>query len=164
MSILSKPLMGIELLTPDAIVPTYANVGDCGLDLYSIEHVGFLPLFPLFPNTPILHGIKPNHIQKVRIGISISLPIGKFGMIKDRSSMASRGIHVLGGIIDEGYRGEIVVVLCNLTSSIQEVRKGERIAQLIILPFYRVEWEVVEEGEKLSKSDRGGGGFGSSGK
>ena len=136
-------ILKVKRLENDAKLPERKREGDVGLDLYCIEDFE----------------IEPNEIKIVRTGIAIEIPKGYFGMIKDRSGLASKGLHVLAGIIDENYRGEIKVVLINLGKEKLKFEKYSRIAQLLIIPYLKVE---IEESE-LSQTERGENGFGSSG-
>jgi len=143
-----------------AIVPTRQKTGDAGYDLYSIEDLK----------------IKPLSRALVSTGLSIEIPEGYYARIAPRSGLAVKnGIDVLAGVVDSSYRGEIKVVLMNLsidlasmmglTPSIAgstfdfKIKAGDRIGQLIIEKYHAVEWQEVEE---LSSSDRKGG-FGSTG-
>jgi dUTP pyrophosphatase len=136
-------ILKVKRLENDAKLPERKREGDVGLDLYCIEDFE----------------IEPNEIKIVRTGIAIEIPKGYFGMIKDRSGLASKGLHVLAGIIDENYRGEIKIVLINLGKEKLKFEKYSRIAQLLIIPYLKVE---IEESE-LSQTERGENGFGSSG-
>ena len=138
----------IKRLQPDAEIPTYAHGPDedAGLDLRAIESVELKPAEP---------GLVPT-------GISIEVPPGYEAQIRPRSGLALKHAITLPNApatIDPGYRGEIKVILLNLGRDSYLVRKGDRIAQLVIARYERVEWI---EGE-LSETMRGGGGFGSSG-
>jgi len=139
--------MKIQKLKSNAIVPKYANVDDAGLDLYSIEE----------------DIIKPNERKIVRIGIAVEIPSGCVGLITDKSGLAGKyGIKTMGGVIDSGYRGEICVILHNLGNKDFHIEKNIKIAQMIILPYKTV---VPVEVKSLNKdTQRGLGGFGSSGK
>ncbi len=134
----------IKKLHPDAIVPKYAHTGDAGMDLFSVEDLI----------------LKPNYRAKVKTGISIELPKGYVSLIWDKSGIASKGIKTMGGVIDCGYRGEYIVVLVNLSSENYEIKKGQKIAQVLIQKVENPKIEIVEE---LSSTSRGDGGFGSSG-
>ena len=161
----------VKLLHAEAQPPTVAHAGsDLGYDLYAIEDV-VLP-----PGVPV----------KVRTGIAIEGPPGWGFVLGDRSSMAARGITYAGGRIDAGYRGEILVCLLNVNQpshSIRllrhadggitdvellstdvgvQIRKGDKIAQMS--PFEARTSLPVEVVEELSATDRGGKGFGSSGR
>ncbi len=130
-------------------LPQYATVQAAGLDLKAnIEE-------------PIT--LKPLERCFVPTGLYIELPDGYEAQVRPRSGLAAKmGITVLSspGTIDPDYRGELKVILVNLSNEAVTLNSGERIAQLIVAKFERVEWESVDE---LSHSDRGSGGFGSTG-
>ncbi len=107
--------------------------------------------------------LKPLERAIVKTGLIIELPIGFEAQVRPRSGLAAkRGITVLNspGTIDADYRGEIGVILVNLSNEIFTIENGERIAQLIIAKHERAEWTLVQQ---LSETDRGEGGFGSTG-
>lgn len=138
----------VTKLDNDAIVPTYAKPGDAGADLYSISDL-VLP---------------PGERSLVRTGIAIALPNGYVGLVHPRSGLGLKnGISVINtpGTIDAGYRGEIGVVLINhdLHESFQ-VKKGDRIAQLVIQKVENAQFKMVEQ---LPDSERSTGGYGSTG-
>jgi dUTP diphosphatase len=164
-------MLKVKLLHPDAKAPTVVHAGsDLGFDLYSIENV-------------ILHPGKP---VKVRTGIAIEGPPGCGFVLGDRSSMAAKGITYAGGRIDAGYRGELLVCLINvnqpdyslnfirnIAGAITEVQlqhtdvsiaihTGDKIAQMS--PFQAQTHFKINVVEELSATDRGAGGFGSSGR
>ena len=132
----------VKRLSPRARLPKRANPWDAGLDLYSIEDVT----------------LKPGEIKAVSTGIAIAIPRGFVGLIKDRSSRALKGIHVLAGVIDPGYREEVKVVVANLSNEEITIKEGERFAQLLILPVAYLEPYEVSE---LPPGDTRKGGFGS---
>ncbi|OFZ18072.1 MAG: hypothetical protein A2X94_02550 [Bdellovibrionales bacterium GWB1_55_8] len=134
----------VRRLSHDAILPTRAHPDDAGLDLYLLE--------------PIT--IAPGEGVTAATGIAAAIPHGFVGMIADRSSMAKKGLKTAGGIIDSGYRGEIRIVLWNLSRETHSVAKGDRIAQLLVIP---VALSAVEEVTSLEDTHRGSGGFGSTG-
>ncbi len=137
----------VQKLCKDAILPCYAHEGDAGLDLYSITDIV----------------IAPNNIGLIKTGIIIELPKGTEAQIRPRSGLALKhGITVLNtpGTIDEGYRGEIGVILINLGKEDFNVTKGMKIAQMVIKPIIKVR---VIEAEDLSETSRNKGGFGSTG-
>lgn len=139
--------MKIKLLHPDAIVPTFANPGDAGADLYALEN-------------EIIHGRKQ---KLVSTGIALEIPEGYVGLIRPRSGLATkRGLGMnSSGVIDSGYRGEIKVCLINHSDETQYINQGDRIAQIIfVVSMYGFDFEVVDE---LSDSERGIGGHGSTG-
>lgn len=127
---------------------SYANEGDAGIDLRSAE------------DCTIFVGQR----KLVRCGIRVALPKGTVGMVCPRSGLAGKhGITVLNapGILDEGYRGEVMVILLNTDSDEPfHVKKGDRIAQLVVAPYIRCEIEEVDE---LDDTERGTSGFGSTG-
>jgi len=135
----------IKLLDDRATLPTRAHPGDAGLDLYALEP------FTVEPGTGL----------RARTGAAMEIEPGWVGMIADRSSLASKGLKTAGGIIDAGYRGEVQVVLWNLSREAISMKAGERIAQLLLIP---VGLAAVRGVAELSDSSRGTGGFGSSGK
>ena len=106
--------------------------------------------------------IKPNERILVKTGIEVAIPMGCWGNIKGRSGNAfHHGIHVLGGVIDETYRGEVGVILVNLSQKPFEVNKNDRVAQMIISEYKRVKIEYVNT---LDNTNRNKDGFGSTGK
>lgn len=134
-------------LAPGAQMPTYATLGAAGMDLHALR----LVMIPA-------HGWR-----LVETGVSIALPAGYEAQIRPRSGLAAReGITVLNapGTIDSDYRGEIKVCLINHSPNAYPVRAGDRIAQLVIAPVARVAFEQVDS---LDETERGAGGFGSSG-
>ena len=104
--------------------------------------------------------IKPGEKILIPTGFSLALPKNSVGIIKDRSGLAKKGLHVLAGVIDEDYRGEIGILMINLGEKTFYAKKGSRIAQLLILPTRKV--KVIEK-KKLSSTSRGENGWGSSG-
>lgn len=127
---------------PKGIIPCRAHASDAGYDLYASE-------------TVLLWGNRP---KKVSTDISVVLPPDTVGDIRPRSSLNARGVNVAYGTVDSGYRGELKVVM---SAPFYKVHKGDKIAQLVILPLVKTASEVVTE---LPPSDRGEGGFGSTGK
>ncbi len=130
-------------------LPSYANPGDAGLDLY----LACEDEISLRPHARIL----------APTGIQVQIPEGYEGQIRPRSGNAIKhGITVLNspGTIDSSYRGEVGVILCNSSTVPVEFRRGERIAQLVIAPVTKADVVVVDE---LDGTERGAGGFGSSG-
>jgi dUTP pyrophosphatase len=138
----------IQKLHPDAVLPHYAHgpQEDAGMDLRSVERVV----------------LSPGVAQGVPTGIAIELPPGLEAQVRPRSGMALKhSITVNFGTIDPGYRGEIRVVMFNLSKTDYVIEKWDRIAQLVVARYEPVEWE---EGDELAESQRGEGGFGSSGR
>jgi len=141
----SSETIQVLKVSAEATLPTRAHPNDAGLDLYSIEDII----------------LEVGQGKMAKTGIAVALPEGFMGMVADRSSLAKRGIKTAGGIIDEGYRGEIHIVLWNISGEAIHLRKGERIAQLLIVP---VVTPAVQEVTTLDETARGVKGFGSSGK
>lgn len=138
----------IQLLDPDIELPSYAKPGDAGLDLRSRVDMTLAP------------GMR----ALVPTGVAIAIPAGYVGLVHPRSGLAIKnGISMVNtpGTIDSGYRGEIAVILINhdLKESF-EIKRGDRIAQLVI---QQVEVAELVEVQELAVSERGAGGFGSSG-
>ena len=137
----------MKKLHPDAVVPTFGTEFSAGADLYSVCDATIMPGETAFLGT----------------GIATAIPEGLVGLIYARSGMAcKRNLAPANkvGVIDSDYRGEIKVALHNHGNTPQTVSKGERIAQLVIAPSLRAEYEVVED---LDETVRGAGGFGSTG-
>jgi dUTP pyrophosphatase len=136
----------VTRLESQARIPTRAHEDDAGLDLYSLEDV-FL---------------EAGQGERIRTGVALALPTGFVGMIADRSSLAKRGLKTAGGIIDSGYRGEIQILVWNLSSEALHVQGGDRVAQLLILPIATP--QPIEVASLDLTTTRGKNGFGSSGK
>jgi dUTP pyrophosphatase len=137
----------VKRLNPAALLPAYARAGDAGLDLFAVQSAT----------------IAPGATALVGTGIAIELPPGTEAQVRPRSGLALKhGITVLNtpGTIDEGYRGEVGVILINHGHGPFVVEAGMKIAQLVVSP--RVEVAVTEVAE-LQDSERGAGGFGSTG-
>lgn len=142
--------MNIKLLSSNAKMPTRGSEEAAGLDLYAA-------------NDSIIV-IQPHSTVLIPTDIAIEIPRGMFGGIFARSGLASkRGLRPANcvGVIDSDYRGNITVALHNDTDEAKAIEEGERIAQLIIMPYMMPELRVVKE---LSDTERGSDGFGSSGK
>jgi dUTP pyrophosphatase len=136
-------------LDPRVELPSYAREGDAGLDLRANADVT----------------VKPGERALVPTGLAVAIPPGHAGLVLPRSGLASRrGLTLANapGLIDAGYRGEIIVAVVNLDrEEAVEISRGDRIAQLVVVPFAQVEPVEVAE---LPASPRGGGGFGSTGR
>lgn len=137
----------VQLLTNSAVLPQRAHKDDAGMDLFSSESIS----------------LSPGETKVVKTGIAMSIPKGHVGMIADRSSMGKKGIKVAGGIVDSGYRGEIGVILINLSCEQQDFAVGSKIAQMLIIPISTPKPVFVGVFSE-EKTDRGEGGFGSTGK
>lgn len=135
----------IKKLTPEAIIPQAQRPGDAGLDLYSVED----------------YKLKPSERHTFKTGIALEIPIDYVGLVWDRSGLAAKhGLTSLAGVIDSNYRGEILITILNTSNEIYNVKKGDRIAQLLIQKYENVEFVETEE---LSESVRGANWSGSSG-
>ena len=135
----------VKKLDPKAVLPTRAHPDDAGLDLYGLEDVT----------------IDPSQGVLVRTGVAVAVPGAHVGLVCDRSSLARRGLKTAGGVIDAGYRGEVGAVLWNISRSPVTLGRGDRVAQLLLVP---VATPAVKEVKALSDSKRGKGGFGSTGR
>ena len=137
----------VRKLTDKAMMPHYAHPGDAGADLFAAEAVT----------------LEAGGHGMVKTGISIELPPGTEAQVRPRSGLAAKhGVTVLNspGTIDEGYRGEVCVILVNHGQAPFMIEPGMKIAQMVVKPVIRVE---VEEAAELSDTSRGTGGFGSTG-
>ena len=135
----------VKKLVGNAVIPAYAKRGDAGLDLTatSIEENG----------TTITYGC----------GLAFEIPQGYVGLVFPRSSNADKDLLLTNsvGVIDSGYRGEVTAVFRKTKSCWRKYEVGERFAQLVIIPYPQIE---LEEAEELSETERGTGGYGSTGK
>ena len=144
-------MLRVKRLEAGAHLPVVAHPGeDLGYDLFALEGVR----------------LGARQTLKVRTGIAVEArdpatgaPLGL--LVRDRSSMAARGIATTGGVIDAGYRGEILVVMTNLGDAAVELKPGEKIAQMVPVPVLT---GLVQEVETLEDSMRAAEGFGSSGR
>jgi dUTP pyrophosphatase len=144
-------MLRVKLLDPAARLPIVAHPGeDLGYDVFSLETVL----------------LEPHKTIRVRTGISVEgrhpktgVPLGL--LVRDRSSVAAKGIATTAGVIDAGYRGEVQIVMTNLGASAIEIKAGEKIAQMIPVPVLT---GLVQEVETLEESARLAKGFGSSGR
>ena len=146
---MSKTTIKIHLLNEKAKVPVCGSKYSAGYDLYSICDEKIT--------------IGPHETVKMKTGIALEIPEGYFGAIFARSGIATkRGLRPANctGVVDSDYRGELIVALHNDTDKVQLVEPGERIAQLVIMPYLNVE---LAEVDNLSDTERGEGGFGSTG-
>ena len=136
----------IKRLNENAIIPRYAKEGDAGLDLTA---------------TSVAEDDKGNIVYGT--GIAVEIPKGYVGLVFPRSSIANKSLTLTNsvGVIDSGYRGEIMFKFKNFDDYVSIYKVGERIGQLIIMPYPTIEFEEVD---KLSETERGTGGYGSSGK
>jgi dUTP pyrophosphatase len=139
--------INIVKLNENAIIPQYATEQSAGVDLCSIEKLSIAPMCRALVHT----------------GLAIALPVGYEAQVRPRSGLAlKKGVTVLNspGTIDADYRGEIGVILANFGSDWFEVNPGDRVAQMVIKKHERAEFNLVD---RLDETDRGAGGFGSTG-
>ena len=135
----------IKIINQNATIPSRANDGDAGYDISSCEDIT----------------VKARHHSIIKTGISIGIPKGTYGRVAPRSGLtAKKGIDVGAGVIDSSYTGEVCVILFNHSDIDFEVKKGDRIAQLILECIKTPDVLIVDE---LSVTNRGEKGFGSSG-
>jgi dUTP pyrophosphatase len=126
-------------------LPKYAHTNDAGMDLFSIED----------------KILESGERFVCGTGIALAISEGYVGLIWDKSGVAAKGgIKTMGGVVDSSYRGEVGVVLKNLSKEKYEIKKGEKIAQMLI---QKVENPEIEEVSDLENTERGEGGFGSTG-
>jgi len=143
-------MLRVKRLEPEARLPQVAHPGeDLGYDLFALDSVT----------------LNPRATIRVRTGIAVEArnpqtgaPLGL--LVRDRSSMAARGLATTGGVIDAGYRGEILVLMTNLGETVVELKSGDKIAQMVPVPVLTGPVEDVESLEASSRADKG---FGSSG-
>lgn len=143
-------LIQIKKLDDKAIIPTRGSQHAAGYDLYACAEEDVI--------------IPPHSTVKVGTGIAMAIPEGYFGAVYARSGLSSKqGLRPANcvGVVDSDYRGEIIVALHNDTDADETIDKNERIAQLVVMPFLSVEFQ---EAEALNATERGSGGFGSTGK
>ena len=144
-------MLRVKLLEDGARLPVVAHAGeDLGYDVFALEGAV----------------LEPHRTVRVRTGISVEARHPETGtalglLVRDRSSMASRGIATTAGVIDAGYRGEVQIVMTNLGLEPVELKAGEKIAQMVPVPVLT---GAVEQVESLEESARLGKGFGSSGR
>lgn len=141
----------VKKLHSDAVIPKYAKPGDAGLDLFAVD---------VKPHVDSLTGETTKII--VDSGLALEIPQGFVGLVFPRSSIQSTGLRLSNcvGVIDSGYRGSIKAVFDVKDSSLAYYEPGDRFAQIMIIPYPPVELQEVDE---LSSTDRGEGGFGSTG-
>jgi len=133
---------------PDAVLPSYAHPGDAGMDVRSVEDLT----------------IAPGGRALVHTGLIMALPPAYEAQVRPRSGLALKnGVTVLNtpGTIDSGYRGEVGVILINFGDEWFRVNKGDKIAQIVVAPVLQAE---IVETDEIDETDRGEGGFGSTGK
>ncbi len=136
----------VKKLNGDAKLPTHGHPGDAGMDFYAIEEVVFAP----------------GKQERVHTGVAVEIPEGCVGLIWDKSSISfNLGLKIMGGVIDAGFRGELIMSLLNTSDKEIVLEKGHKIAQMIIQKF---EYCDILEVDEISESVRGAGREGSTGK
>jgi dUTP pyrophosphatase len=140
------PNMNIKKLSLDTMLPSYAHPGDAGMDVFSREE----------------YLLRPGERHTFELGFAAELPDGYVVLVWDKGGLAQKhGIHCLAGVIDASYRGEYVVVLYNTSQLSYQIKKGDKISQILIQP---VERATIVETEELSNTARGDDRYGSSGR
>lgn len=142
--------MKVKKFFDTAIIPTKGSSGAAGYDLYANIADG-------------AETINPHETKKISTGLGMEIPHGYAGLIFARSGLATkRGLRPANcvGVVDSDYRGEVIVALHNDSAEPQQINHGDRIAQLVIVPYATVLFEVVDD---LESTERGDGGFGSTG-
>ncbi|MGZ5515150.1 MAG: dUTP diphosphatase, partial [Candidatus Aminicenantales bacterium] len=129
----------VKRIHPEAKLPVYGHPGDAGLDLFSV----------------VDRDLAPGEVLAVPTGIQMAVPAGHVGLVWDKSGISLKGVHRLAGVIDAGYRGEVQVVMINLGAAPFALKRGMKIAQLLVQPVAAVE---VIECEALDDTSRGQGG------
>lgn len=140
----------IKKLNSNAIIPTYGSLSAAGADLYALAEENIT--------------VEPGKTAFIHTGIAMEIPEGYVGLVYARSGMACKSDLAPAnkvGVIDSDYRGEIMVALHNHGNETRTVENGQRIAQIVIAPYLRCDFEETDE---LDKTERGDGGFGSTGK
>lgn len=136
----------IKKLHPEAKLPTYAHLGDAGMDIYAFEEVT----------------VEAGKRALLKTGIAMAIPVGYVGLLWDKSGLSNKhGLTIVGGVIDAGYRGEILVGLLNTSDQDYVFKAGDKITQLLVQSI--VHATIVESGN-LDETTRGDGAFGSTGK
>lgn len=134
----------IKMLDDNAIVPEFAREGDAGLDLFAIAGID----------------VAPGERVKIPTGIAMEIPEGFVGLIWDRTGVSlKKGLKIIGGVVDSSFRGEVQVLMANISDDAVTIVPGDKIAQMLIQPFERPQIEVTDE---LSETERGDKMFGSS--
>lgn len=154
----------IKRLSETAKIPTKAHESDAAFDIYADIQDTFVPFGKSIDESEKGIKVMPGQTVKVHTGFSTEIPIGYWGAIYARSGLATKqGLRPANcvAVIDAEYRGEWLIPLHNDSSDVQIIHHGDRIAQFMLAPVIETSFEEVSE---LSDSDRGEGGFGSSGK
>ncbi len=138
--------LAIKKMSENAVLPSMGHVGDAGFDLYTTEAIT----------------VEPGERKQINTGLAMEIPEGYVGLIWEKSGLSHKaGLKTLGGVIDSGYRGEVLIGIINLSDTAYRFEAGHKVAQMIIQKIERPEIVEVEE---LSQTNRGEAGFGSTGK
>ena len=137
--------MKVKKLDPRAKLPQRAHPTDSGADLFALTRTV----------------LAPHSITKVHTGVAVELPENTSGIIWGKSSVESKGIKAMAGLVDAPYRGELIVCMYNLNDTEFVFEEGQKVAQLVVLPTL---YPTFEQADELSDTSRAGGGFGSTGK
>ena len=137
----------IKKLHKDAIIPTYGTSESACVDLYAIED----------------YCIRLDNIRFIKTGVAVEIPVGYYGEIYNRSGLATKkGLVIVSSrIIDSDFRGELVIPMKVIFDNVVNINKGDRIAQMMVKKYDKIKFEVVDE---LDETERGEGGFGSTGR
>lgn len=139
-----NPIMKVKKLDPQAKLPHRAHATDSGADLFALTRT-VLP---------------PHAVTNVHTGVCVELPENTSGIIWGKSSVESKGVKAMAGLVDAPYRGELIVCMYNLNDTEFIFEAGQKVAQLVVLPTI---YPSFEEAAELTDTSRGSGGFGSTG-
>lgn len=141
-------MFGLKILREGIRPPEKAHSGDAGFDIFAPENIH----------------VSPGMVKKIPLGFALEVPFGYVCMIQEKSGLAARhGLVTIGNVIDSTYRGECHVILHHIGGEIFTIKTGEKLAQMLIIPVYCETQYNIIDGE-LSKTSRGEGGFGSTGR
>lgn len=141
---MNQPVLKVKKLAPNAKLPHRAHETDSGADLFALERTV----------------LAPRAVTNVHTGVCVELPENTSGIIWGKSSVESKGIKAMAGLVDAPYRGELIVCMYNLNDTEFVFDAGQKVAQLVVIPTL---YPSFEESAELSQTARGGGGFGSTG-
>lgn len=142
---MNQPVLKVKKLAPHAKLPHRAHATDSGADLFALERTV----------------LAPHAVTNVHTGVCVELPENTSGIIWGKSSVESKGIKAMAGLVDAPYRGELIVCMYNLNDTEFVFDAGQKVAQLVVIPTL---YPSFEEAQELSQTSRGGGGFGSTGR
>jgi dUTP pyrophosphatase len=134
----------VKRIHSEAKLPVYGHPGDAGLDLFSV----------------VDRDLGPGEVFAVPTGIQVAIPAGHVGLVWDKSGISLQKVHRLAGVVDSGYRGEVQVVMINLGAAPFAIKKGMKIAQMLVQPVAAL---MIVDAGTLDDTPRGEGGFGSTG-